>query len=64
MSWENLNDYRWRLRSGMTLPSITVIDSAEKKEPPANAWRVPFGFSRVLAPPPVEPEPLLWEGED
>lgn len=59
------DEWRWHRWSAPAIPlySISVIEAAEKHAPPANARRVPFGFSRALGP--VEPrEPLLWEGED
>jgi hypothetical protein len=57
------DSWRWRL-GGVGRTTISVIDSAEERKEPENAHRVPFGFSRVLHPPPPEPEPMTWEGSD
>jgi len=62
----NGDEWRWhRWNNPASGPRyISVIEPAEDKEPPPDARPVPFGFSRVLAPEPVEREPQLWEGED
>lgn len=57
--------YSWAHRPGPSR-SISVIEPANVPEPPSNARRVPFGFSRVLysAPTTELAMPLRWEGDD
>ena len=64
--YRNGDEWRWRLRSSASVPTIAVIeppagDQPEEKQP---RRKVPFGFGRVIAPPPADADPLLWEGED
>ena len=63
-------NWRWQAQARSSVPSITVSDlSADARQDRAEKIRagarvVPFGFARVIAPPAVERDPLLWEGED
>lgn len=65
MGWyRQSGDEWWLTATYVTQRSINIIEPAEVKDEPQRAHRVPFGFSRELAPEPVERDPLLWEGED
>lgn len=65
MSWYHGEEWRWDPRHHDYRGVPTYINVIEPKEEPAREGpRVPFGFARVLAPEPVEAEPLLWEGSD
>ena len=59
----NGDEWRWRVsyHQAPRHHTISVIESAERREDPPNAHRVPFGFG--IREPAPEAEPLTWEGD-
>lgn len=66
----NGDERRWYLRAPTSTPSITVSEPSDEQKKATEekvkqgARVVPFGFARVIAPAPVERDPIVWEGDD